>query len=320
MKKFLAGTFAVAVLFVAVSVPFVQRQQINDWYVLQSYEPSLQVKSLADATSMSDYGRKLFYVNDPQVVADKVSFTAKCNQREQSIVLGCYISNDGIYLYQVTDTRLNGIVEVTAAHEMLHVGYERLNRGEKERIDELLMSDYKKITDARVLDTIKAYQDKDPSVVLNELHSILPTEVETLSSELEEYYKKFFNDRTKVTGLSQKYENEFVAREKTIEAYDNDLTSKKSEIDRDLAQIDRLADALSTEKARLDNYRQLGDITSYNNSVPIYNQMVNQYNALVRSTQQTIDEYNIIVEKRNSAATDIRILTNSIDSRPQLQN
>jgi len=320
MKKFLAGTFSVVAITLAFVIPFSQRQQFNDWYVLQSYKPSAQVSSLASATAMTDYGRKLFYVNDPELIADKASFTAKCNQMEESIVLGCYISNDGIFLYQVKDQRLNGVVEVTAAHEMLHVGYERLNNSEKNRINALLLAEYKNIKDKRLIDTIKAYEAKDPAVVLNELHSILPTEVTKLSGELEDYYTKYFTDRSLVTALSSKYENEFITREQKIEAYDTELTQKKQQIDSNLAQIERLSDALNIEKSRMDNYRQSGDITSYNNSVGPYNQLVNQYNSLVRSTQSQIDSYNVLVENRNTLAGDIKSLVDSIDSRPQLQN
>lgn len=312
--------FAVTAVMLAVIVPVTQRQQLNDWYVLQTYEPTSQIADLAGATTMTEYGRRLFYLNKPEIMLDKVSFTAKCNQMEQSIVLGCYISRDGIYLYKVTDTRLQGVIEVTAAHEMLHVGYERLSTKERDRINALLLSDYKKLTDKRVIDTIKTYQEKDPNIVLNELHSILPTEVKSLSAELDDYYKKYFIDRSKVTGLSAKYENEFVSREQNIDKYDQDLESKKRQIDSNLNQIDLLASSLSIEKARMDNYRKAGDVVAYNNSVPAYNQMVNQYNALVKTTQVEIDSYNAIVEKRNSLAVDIKSLVDSIDSRPQLQN
>ena len=35
------------------------------------------------------------------------------------------------YIYNVNDERLNGLKEVTAAHEMLHAAYERLPESDK---------------------------------------------------------------------------------------------------------------------------------------------------------------------------------------------
>ena len=320
MKKFLKGTFTTAFIIVAVALPLSQKQNISDWNALRQYQPSKQVQALADSTAMTDYGSKLFYVNDPQIIADKTTFRSKCTQMEESIVLGCYISKQGIFLYSVSDIRLNGVVEVTAAHEMLHVAYERLSIAEKNRINNLLDTTFKQVNDQRIIQTVQKYQKSDPSVVNNELHSILATEVENLSPELESYYSKYFTNRSKITNLSSRYENEFAAREAAVETYDAQLKSMKTAIDQDLAQADQLSQALATEKSRLDSYKNSGDISLYNNSVPEYNSLVGQYNALVRKLQAEIDQYNGFVEKRNSLAGDIQTLIEAIDSRPQIKN
>ena len=53
---------------------------------------------------MTDKGRNLFYVYDPQLL-DKDGFNTQCTIEEQSIVLGCY-DGSGIYLYDISDVRL----------------------------------------------------------------------------------------------------------------------------------------------------------------------------------------------------------------------
>ena len=78
---------------------------------------------------MTDKGRNLFYVYDPQLL-DKDGFNTQCTIEEQSIVLGCY-DGSGIYLYDISDVRLEGVEEVTSAHEMLHAAYGRLSAKEK---------------------------------------------------------------------------------------------------------------------------------------------------------------------------------------------
>lgn len=320
MRKFFAGSVTTALVFVAVALPLTQQQKISDWYSLRQYQPSQQVQYLAETTTMTDYGRKLFYVNNPQIIADKLTFRSKCTQMEESIVLGCYISKQGIYLYSVKDERLKGVIEVTAAHEMLHVAYERLNASEKNRINRLLQDTFQQTKDQRIIKTIQKYQTNDPSVVSNELHSILPTESEYLSPELEAYYSQYFSSRRKVVEYSTHYENEFTSREAVIEKYDSQLKTMKVSIDQGLAQADQLSQALSSEKQRIDSYRSGGEITLYNNSVPEYNRLVGQYNTLVRNLQAEIDKYNSLVEKRNATAGDIQTLVEAIDSRPQIQN
>src|SRR5688572_22638764 len=102
-----------------------QRFDIYDWARLRNYDPPAKIVKLADDTNMTDTGRRLFYVNYPEV-NDRNTFSEHCDFGEESIVLGCYVSGQGIFLFSVDDPRLKGIVQVTAAHEMLHAAYERL--------------------------------------------------------------------------------------------------------------------------------------------------------------------------------------------------
>src|SRR6185295_11567695 len=97
--------------------------------------------------------RRLFYVYHP-VLEDKQAFNSHCTDSEKTIVLGCYISRTGIYLYDVTDSRLNGVEQVTAAHETLHAAYERLSSSERKRVDGLTAQAFAQVTDQRIKDTI----------------------------------------------------------------------------------------------------------------------------------------------------------------------
>ncbi len=50
---------------------------------------------------------------------------------KRNAILGCYNpSSRDIYIYNVTNSELDGVKEVTAAHEMLHAAWERLSESE----------------------------------------------------------------------------------------------------------------------------------------------------------------------------------------------
>ena len=287
-------------------------RDILDWWRLRDYTPSQEISLLAEAGGMNETGKKYFYVHDP-VLLDKSSFRNNCTVGEETIVLGCYITNQRIYLYNVDDERLEGVEEVTAAHEMLHAAYDRLSPSEKERINSLLEDAYGRITDQRLRKNIASYESRDPSVVLNELHSILGTEVRSLPKDLESYYGEFFEDRSKVINLAEAYSTEFAAREDKIKEFDSRLSSLNGEIVRFQIELKEQNSSLQSERTELNSLK--GDAGSYNRAVTIYNNHVTSYNAIVEKVKTLVDTYNGIVEERNLIAVEERELVQAIDTR-----
>ncbi len=291
------------------------KQEIADWWMLREYTPPQEVVQLADETTMTPKARRLFYVNHPQI-AQANQFNQACSQ-EASIIIGCYISDQGIFIYDIADQRLAGIKQVTAAHEMLHVAYERLSADEKQRIDRLTNAFFLELNNPRIKESIEKYRTRDPYIVPNELHSILATEVAVLTPELEEHYKKYFINRQAVIGFSKHYEAEFTNREQQVTNYDNQLANLKSEIEANQSKLSAQAVALNNEKQRLDNLLAQNLIAEYNSGVPGFNADIRAYNALVKQIDESINQYNTIVSKRNDIALEIHDLANSIDSRPK---
>lgn len=97
-----------------------KQQAIADWWRLRGYTPPANVVSLANADTMTAEAKHILYVNHPQLIANSSTFRQECTQNEQTIVLGCYHSDqNGIYVFVVKDKRLNGVQQVTIAHEEL---------------------------------------------------------------------------------------------------------------------------------------------------------------------------------------------------------
>lgn len=300
-------------ILVGSFVAITQRQQIFDYFALKNYTPSDRIVALADETAMADNTRRVFYINHPEL-NDKAAFRQNCPAGEQSIVLGCYVGHNGIFLLDVTDPRLNGVIQVTAAHEVLHAHYDRLSASERKKVDAMTASFFATYDNPRVKKTIEQYRAKDPSVVPNELHSILASEVKILSPELESYYSKYFKDRSKVVALSEKYEQTFVALTDQVEAYDRDLENMKGTIESNQQEIEGLNAEIDRSKARLDSLLNSGRTEEYNAAVPGFNADVNAYNALLNRTRTIISTYNDIVAKRNEIATTEQELVQTIDS------
>jgi hypothetical protein len=132
-----------------VAFAWVKNQAIYDWLHLRNYQPSAAIAQLATDTTMNSATERLFYVYHPELQTKEV-FNQSCSGSEQTIVLGCYVSRQGIYLYNVTDERLKGVIQVTAAHETLHAAYERLSGSERKKVDAMTANAYAQVTDERV--------------------------------------------------------------------------------------------------------------------------------------------------------------------------
>jgi hypothetical protein len=216
------------ILVFALTV-FVFRQQLIDQYNVWSYHPSEEVARIADTAKLSPTGEFYFYTSHPEIDG-RAAFNAHCTQQgEKTAILGCYASGR-IYVFDVTDDRLNGIKEVTAAHEMLHAAYERLDDSEKQRINQLVENQLASVTDTRIKDLIELYDKTEPGERANELHSILGTEVKNLSPELEKYYSRYFKDRLSLVSLSQKYESIFTEINDEQNALVEELNSLAADI------------------------------------------------------------------------------------------
>lgn len=312
LKRVLLALLPAAVILLL----WTQRYDVVDWFRLRGYEAPARIAALADQATMTETGRRLFYVNHPEL-NDKVAFNDNCTISEQSIVLGCYINNTGIFLFDVQDERLAGVHEVTAAHEMLHAAYDRLSWGDRRRINQLTAEVFASLQDDRIKASIEAYRQRDSSVVPNELHSILGTEVASLPSELEDYYSRYFRDRQAVVRFSKQYEAAFSERQAKVDAYDQQLADLRAQIDSLEASLNRQGNDLESERAHLDQLLAQQRYPEYNASVPGFNAHVRSYNSDVAKVRSLIEQFNQIVITRNTIAVEENELARAIDSRPE---
>lgn len=317
MNKFLRYfTIILSVVILSASVYGVTHtRQILDYVALYNYSPPAEVVKLADETTMNDTTRRVFYVNRPEL-QDKTEFKNSCVRQEETIVLGCYVENTGIFLLKVDDPRLDGIIEVTSAHEVLHAMYDRLSDSERQEVDAMTAAFFDSMSNERIRANIENYRKKDPSVVPNELHSILGTEVKDLSPELENYYARYFSNRKAIVEMSEKYESTFIRLEEQVNLYRTQLDNLKTSLDSNEKQVNTLGDQIDVERKRLDNLLKNGQTEEYNTGVPAFNNLVNGYNALIQARKNMISEYNRIVTLYNEVASTEAELVESLQVKP----
>ena len=311
-----SGSLAVVLLLV-VGLGFAFRQQLLDQIKLYNYVAPTAIVDLANQNGLQPSARKTFYVNHP-LLQDKTTFTSACPNGggEKTIILGCYHGNqNGIYLLQVSDNRLNGVTQVTAAHEILHAEYDRLSGSERKKIDAEILDYYHNgLKDQRIIDTIEGYKKSEPKDVVNEMHSIFGTEIASLPPALEKYYQQYFIDRSKVTNYAAQYQNEFSTRQATIKQDDAQLATLKQRIESGESGLTAQQSQINNRQQQLLALRRSGDGAAYNAGVPGYNAAIDAYNGQVRQVQSLVAQYNQLVAARNDIAAQISELSNALST------
>jgi len=312
------GSAAALVLVLGLGAALWWNQDyLKDWLILRSYQAPTQIAQLASDTSMTPYAQRLFYVNRPEV-EQRDSFNAHCHNESEheAAVLGCFLGDrEGIYVYDVTDPRLAGIQQVTAAHEALHQAYERLSPSERTRVDGLLQAYAKTITDQGLKDKMALYQKTEPTEVVNEMHSVFGTEVASLPPALETYYKQYFANRQKIVSYHAQYRAAFDERAAQIAAYDKQLAVLKPQIDAKRQDLDTREKSLKQQRSQLDSELASGHVDAYNAGVAPYNAAVGAYRQAVAEANSLITAYNKLIDERNSIAVQEQQLIQAQDSQ-----
>ena len=301
---------------ISLSVAFwLNRQLVVDAASYFNYQPTPIIEQISDSVQLTDVGRFYFYADNPSVEAG-LSFNIACKNKESgTAVLGCY-NGENIFIFDVNDERLNGIEEVTAAHELLHAIYVRMSDEDRARINKLVEAEYVKLKDDPQFSKRMAYYARtEPGERDNELHSIIGTEVGSISAELEDHYKQYFKNRSKIVAYHNSYNTTFtkLADQAKSLADKMDKLSKKvsvasdkynsdvKKLNTDIADFNKKAAAGGfTTQAQFDEERQSlvdrvaqlsQDRKNINNDEKLFNKLRDAYNSIVT---QSNDLYNSI--------------------------
>jgi len=308
----------VSALLIAGSIwLWVERQYVVDAIQYSQYSPSSTVKDVAERAGLTDDARFTFYATRPSVETSE-AFNQHCQRKEaDSPILGCYAS-DRIFIFNITDERLKGIKTVTAAHELLHAEYDRLPDSEKKRLQPLLQAAYQRVTNSDLEARMKYYEKTEPGEAFNELHSILGTEYGSLGKDLDNYYKKYFKDRTALVALHQKVEQTFNALSDEADALVGQIEKLAASINNDTAQYNADVTSLNAAVTSFNSRaQQPGGFTTQQEFQTARQKLINQSNALAAFRQQiqaNIAEYKTLLARLDSINSESASLNASLDS------
>lgn len=232
---------------------------ITDYFLARTIAtPDEKIASIADDIALTPGGRDIFYASQPLLAPNAKDFPCKSGETS-SVILGCYASSTlwldkgQIYILDVKNSALQGVIQVTAAHEMLHAAYHRLSFFERAHIDDLVSKQYALLRDDPVLkEQMEYYHANEPGQDVNELHSILGTTVAKLDPELERYYARYFTDRSSVVAQYTHYST-------ALHQNDQKIKDLKTKLDADAAAL-----AVDTERYEADLAQLNVDIQSFN--------------------------------------------------------
>jgi len=296
---------------------FLNRQFVSDTVVTLFYQPSSSVRAIEDRVAFTGDGKLIFFATQPEVL-DADSFNERCPRQEvQNPILGCYVGDDRIYIYSITNEDLEGIEEVTAAHEMLHAAWKRLDTKQRKELEPELHRIYESMSDSELKQRMEYYERTQPGEFYNELHSIIGTEVEVVGEELDTYYARYFENRQAVIGFYYQYDAVFQELEdqtdslyKQMQALGESIMAQRSEYDVKLASLS--AD-INVFNSRADNGDFASEQAFYSERAQLM-QRSNLLDADRRALNGDIDAYNDLRERYIIVAAQLERLDRSVDS------
>jgi hypothetical protein len=274
-----------AVTFAVLAGVALNLQWLVDQYYLRVFHPAPAMSQIISELKLTGSAKGMMYRGKPQI-DDKPAFNSDCQPAKgQELELGCYASGR-IYVLKISNPDLSSEMEVVAAHEFLHEAYTRLSASDRHKVDGLIEQAVTQIHDTDLDARLADYAQSEPGERNNELHSILGTEFANLPPELEQYYARYFQNRSDIMAAHTQYQKVF--------------NNRRAQIDQELSTIRQLKAQLAALNAQMSELKASGSITAYNAQVPRQNALVDQVNSLIATYNADVEEYNALSESLNS--------------------
>jgi hypothetical protein len=284
------------------------RQWISDRAIALQFEPDPELLRYVSDASLTGEGEVYLFASLPEIVPAG-EFDRYCSRDEPGIgVLGCYrLAEKRIYLYDVTDERLEAMEPVIAAHEMLHAAWDRFDSATKNRLAELLEEGFAALPDDHPMhERIASYEANDPTSRIPELYALMGTEISELPAELEAHYATYFADRAAVVALADQVYAIFASFDQELQALADDLEARSDRIDALKAQYELDAAVLGVDinvyNDRVARYNAGEDVSGASRFDDERDELIARQNALKAERDEIlaeIDEYNALLDQLN---------------------
>lgn len=311
---FIAFAMVGLAILAVLAVLYLDLGEFADKFKNINYTYPSEIAPIRDKLNLTDRGDTIFAASRP-TLEDSDQFNQDCESyNDQISILGCY-TRDTIFLYNIEVTpELDGIIESTSAHELLHAAWARLNDKEKSELSPVLEDVYNSNQDllSSGLDTY-ATENR-----LDELHSRIGTQVANLPGILETHYAKYFNDQDVIVALYNHYSAPFNELRDKQSSLATQLTNLKAQIDSETEDYTTRQNALSDQISEFNNCASTAGCfatsASFNQRraelVAAQAELSNLYNEI----DNMINQYNTIVTEYNDSVFRTEKLENTINS------
>ncbi len=315
IKGIVSAIVAVAILAIAGWV-VLNRQYLIDLANYLQYQPTTTIASFVDKASMNGEGKFLFYSAQPKL-EESADFNKSCpNYSAGSMaILGCY-DGQKIYIYNVTNSQLDGILEETAAYEMLHAAYKRITGDDKTKLDALIEAEYAKQGDAGTAASVAYFAKYEPGERDDELFSVIATQFSTISPDLESYYSRFLMNRQVLVNLYNKYSSVFTNLSTQSTDLYNQITTLNQKIVSDKATYDQNSAQLQADIDTFNQDAQSGNMTQsqYNSQRASLTNRISALDSDRDAINSEITTVTNLVTQYQALALQVQQLNQSIDS------
>ena len=313
--KRLLGIFIV-VLLVVVAINY---RVVFDWALGAFYNPSSEMALIRENLSLTARGVLIFNASYPELSKEE-EFNRNCySHDEKEAILGCY-KGKRIYVYNVQSEELRGILELTAAHELLHAVYERMSVEERDDLRKELEEVY--LENRSILgEEVELYNNEIER--LEEIYVRVGTEIKELPGELERHYAEIFRDQDKIVSFYNGYITVFREIECELKSLEAEISELGIRINESTTRYEGEVAALNIEITAFNECADTpgcfsGDYAFYNRRNELagrqteLQELYDEISEMVKMHNKKVDEYNNVVLRGER-------LQNVIDSRTKVE-
>ena len=310
------GISSVALLFL-VAFLVINFGVIKDILVGMRYQPSEAMSEIREKMNLTGKGMRIFNASLPEL-KDKDEFNKICRGEEsENAVLGCY-RGDKVYVYNVTSDELPGVREVTAAHELLHAVYDRMNMEEKRDLSAILGTVYNE--NLEILgEEIGLYEDDKKE---EELFVRIGTEIKALPEVLEKKYGEIFENQDEIVDFYQGYISVFREIENKLKELLLKVENLEAEITKKTEQYETEVGVLNDDVKKFNDCAKTPDcFTSswvFNNKRRELVSRQENLTVLYDKINGLISEYNTLAAEYNENLLHGQALNMAINSATEI--
>lgn len=317
LKLFLLMIIVGLVIFILPNI-----QVITDMILAKNVRLDGELATMASRLKLTSRAELILRASRPQLQT-KQQFNQNCQRKEAAtFILGCYNGRD-IFIYDVNNQELEGISEVTLAHELLHAVYRRMTSKQRQELNQLLVVDYQRLKTPELERRMQTYDRTQPGQFENELHSILGTEFADLSEELEQHYRQVFKNRRVIVGLHQASQRPFQQKQQELERLKIEIATAEQSLKADQLVYQRIVESFNVEveqfnqrATRVGGFTNQAEFQASRKQLMFRQQQLRQRQAELAAK---INQFNQKVELYNQTGLAIQELNRSLDSLDSLE-